>query len=78
MEEIMVTKTNTDEALLGKIDNLQLSNRLFQLKDAMFGAPRIISVDRARLAVESWRRRREKILNSAGLNYSRKSLKMCP
>src|SRR4030042_3803008 len=51
----MVAKTNTDEALLGKIDNLQLSERLFQLKDAMFSAPRIISVDRARLAMESWK-----------------------
>ena len=51
----MVAKTNTDEALLGKIDNLQLSKRLFQLKDAMFSAPRIISVDRARLAMESWK-----------------------
>ncbi len=51
----MVTKTNTDELLLTNIDNLQLSKRLFQLKDAMFGAPRVISVDRARLAVESWK-----------------------
>ena len=51
----MVTISNTDEALLKKIDNLQLSPRLFQLKDAMFGAPRIISVDRARLAMESWK-----------------------
>jgi pyruvate-formate lyase len=51
----MVTKSNTDEGLLKKIDNLQLNNRLFQLKDAMFGAPRIISVDRARLAMESWK-----------------------
>jgi pyruvate-formate lyase len=51
----MVTKTNTDEALLKKIDNLQLSERLFRLKDAMFSAPRMISVDRARLAMESWK-----------------------
>jgi pyruvate-formate lyase len=50
----MVTKMNTDEALLKRIDNLPLSNRLFQLKDAMFSAPRVISVDRARLAMESW------------------------
>src|SRR4030042_4074932 len=55
MEVIMVTISNTDEALLKKIDNLQLSLRLFQLKDAMFGAPRIISVDRAKLAMESWK-----------------------
>ena len=32
-----------------------MSPRLFQLKDAMFSAPRIISVDRARLAMESWK-----------------------
>ena len=51
----MVTKTNTDENLLKKINNLQLSNRLFQLKDAMFSAPRIISVERAKLAMESWK-----------------------
>jgi pyruvate formate-lyase/glycerol dehydratase family glycyl radical enzyme len=50
----MVTKPATDEALLKRIDDLQLSNRLFQLKDAMFSAPRAISVDRARLAMESW------------------------
>jgi formate C-acetyltransferase len=51
----MVTKSYTGEALLKQIDNLQLSKRLFQLKDSMFSAPRIISVDRARLAVESWK-----------------------
>ena len=51
----MVTISNTDEALLKETDSLQLSPRLFQLKDAMFGAPRIISVDRARLAMESWK-----------------------
>jgi len=51
----MVTKLKTDENFLKKIDNLQLNPRLFQLKDAMFNAPRIISVDRARLAMESWK-----------------------
>ena len=51
----MVTKVNTAEALLKKIDSLLLSPRLFQLKDAMFSAPRTISVDRARLAMESWK-----------------------
>jgi pyruvate formate-lyase/glycerol dehydratase family glycyl radical enzyme len=55
VEVNMVTKSNTDEGLLKKVDSLQLSNRLFQLKDAMFSAPRIISVDRARLAMESWK-----------------------
>ncbi len=54
LEDIMVTRMDTDEALLKRIDSLPLSNRLFQLKDAMFSAPRVISVDRARLAMESW------------------------
>ena len=51
----MVIKLNAYETLLDKIDNLQLSGRLFQLKDAMFSAPRVISVDRTRLAMESWK-----------------------
>jgi len=51
----VVTKLDTDEVLIKRIDNLQLNERLFQLKDAMFSAPRIISVDRARLAMESWK-----------------------
>ncbi len=51
----MVTKLDTDEVMLKRIDNLQLSERLFQLKDAMFSSPRIISVDRAILAMESWK-----------------------
>jgi pyruvate-formate lyase len=51
----MVTKTTIDDSLLARIDNLQLSEHLFHLKDAMFSAPRIISVDRARLAMESWK-----------------------
>jgi pyruvate-formate lyase len=51
----MATKTNTGEIFFTEIDSLTLSDRLFQLKDAMFSAPRIISVDRVRLAVESWR-----------------------
>ncbi|OGO07658.1 MAG: hypothetical protein A2Y92_01575 [Chloroflexi bacterium RBG_13_57_8] len=51
----MVTKLNKDEALYKEIDELPLSQRLFQLKDAMFSAPRIISVERARLAMESWK-----------------------
>jgi pyruvate formate-lyase/glycerol dehydratase family glycyl radical enzyme len=51
----MKTKTTIDETLIGQIDKLPLSNRLFQLKDAMFSAPRVISVDRAVLAVESWK-----------------------
>lgn len=50
----MVTRQD-DRVMLKRIDNLQLSERLFQLKDAMFSAPRIISVDRARLAMESWK-----------------------
>jgi pyruvate formate-lyase/glycerol dehydratase family glycyl radical enzyme len=51
----MVTKQDIDEVILKRIDNLQLSERLAQLKDAMFSAQRIISVDRARLAMESWK-----------------------
>jgi pyruvate-formate lyase len=51
----MANKTNIDEVLLEKIDKLTLSNRLFKLKDAMFSAPRVISVDRAMLAMESWK-----------------------
>jgi formate C-acetyltransferase len=51
----MVTKMNTGEKLIKEIDSLQLSKRLFQLKDAMFSAPRIISADRASLAMESWK-----------------------
>lgn len=51
----MAMKLNTGRDLLKDINNLQLSQRLFKLKDAMFSAPRIISVDRARLAMESWK-----------------------
>ncbi|MBN1692525.1 MAG: hypothetical protein JW845_03110 [Dehalococcoidales bacterium] len=50
----MVTKLKTNEAFLKEIDNLKLSPCLFQLRDAMFSAPRIISVDRVNLAKESW------------------------
>jgi pyruvate-formate lyase len=51
----MVTSSNTDEALINKVNALQLSERLFRLKDAMLSAPRVISVDRVRLAMESWK-----------------------
>jgi pyruvate-formate lyase len=51
----MVIKTTNDETLLEQINDLPLSKRLFELKDAMFGAPRIISVERAKLAMESWK-----------------------
>jgi pyruvate-formate lyase len=51
----MVIQTINNETLLEKINGLQLSKRLFKLKDAMFSAPRVISVDRAVLAVESWK-----------------------
>ena len=76
----MATKTTTNEVLLDQIENLKLSDGLFRLKDAMFSAPRIISVDRIRLAMESWketegddielRRARmfEKILEQSPLN----------
>ncbi|HEX7475050.1 MAG TPA: pyruvate formate lyase family protein, partial [Dehalococcoidales bacterium] len=51
----MNVKVNIDEGLLKSIDGLQVSDRLFKLKDAMFSAPRKISVDRAKLAMESWK-----------------------
>ncbi len=50
----MNIKVDTDQDTLHGIDGLPLSERLFALKDAMFRAPRKISVDRARLAVASW------------------------
>ncbi len=50
----MATASSLDEGLLRRIDELQLSERLFRLKDAMFSAGRKISVDRARLAMRSW------------------------
>jgi pyruvate-formate lyase len=53
--EKMSTETKTGQDLLDAIDGLALGDRLFQLKDAMFRAPRRISVDRARLAVASWK-----------------------
>ncbi len=51
----MAIRIDTDETLIKKINTLQLSKRLLQLKDAMLSAPRIISVDRAKLAMESWK-----------------------
>jgi pyruvate-formate lyase len=51
----MVSKIKIDKTLLNRIDNLPLSGRLFRLKDAMFSSPRVISVDRTRLALESWK-----------------------
>ncbi len=51
----METRLKVDESILKKIDTLQMSDRLFQLKDTMFSAPRKISVDRIRLAMESWK-----------------------
>jgi pyruvate-formate lyase len=52
---MMSTDVKTDKSLLDRIDAIEMSERLFALKDAMFGAPRKISVDRARLAASSWR-----------------------
>jgi pyruvate formate-lyase/glycerol dehydratase family glycyl radical enzyme len=51
----MAAENEIKENLFISIDKLQLSRRLFKLKDAMFSAPRKISVDRARLAMESWK-----------------------
>jgi pyruvate-formate lyase len=51
----MANETKINQIWLESIDKLQLSERLFRLKDAMFSASRKISVDRARLAMESWK-----------------------
>ena len=51
----MATKTSTVKDFLSRIDNLQLSEGLSCLKDAMFSAPRVISIDRIKLAMESWK-----------------------
>jgi formate C-acetyltransferase len=51
----MVMKQDIDEVILKRIGNLRLGEHLVQLKDAMFSAQRIISFDRARLAMESWK-----------------------
>ncbi|MBN2239875.1 MAG: hypothetical protein JW712_08870 [Dehalococcoidales bacterium] len=51
----MAAETKTDEKLLDRIDTIEMSDGLFRLKDAMFSASRIVSVDRARLAMESWK-----------------------
>jgi pyruvate-formate lyase len=53
--EQMNTKVDTGQDTRHGIDRLEMSERLFALKDAMFTAPRKISVDRARLAVASWK-----------------------
>jgi pyruvate-formate lyase len=50
----MVIQNEIDQKSLSNIDQIQLSQRLFKLKDAMFSAPRKISVDRARLTMQSW------------------------
>lgn len=51
----MVEDVKINEDLLKRIDQLKLSERLYRLKDAMFSAPRKISVARAKLAMESWK-----------------------
>jgi len=51
----MLAETQDDQKLLNSIDKIELDEGLFRLKDAMFKAPRKISVDRAKLAVESWK-----------------------
>lgn len=50
----MITKTGVNEVLLKRIDDLTMSEKLHDLKDAMFNAKRKISVDRAKLAMQSW------------------------
>ncbi|MCR4394634.1 MAG: hypothetical protein NUV31_09725, partial [Dehalococcoidales bacterium] len=51
----MPENVKINEDLLKRIDQLKLSERLSTLKDAMFSAPRKISVARAKLAMESWK-----------------------
>ncbi len=43
-----------DSQLEEQVDEVQLGERLASLRDAMFRAPRRITADRARLAMESW------------------------
>jgi pyruvate-formate lyase len=50
----MTTEIKSQQDWQNLIDEIQLSPRLTRLKDAMFSAPRKISVDRARLAMQSW------------------------
>lgn len=51
------TETNTDTKIkrLQELNAIPLSERSRMLKEAMFTAPRRVSVARAPLAVESWR-----------------------
>jgi pyruvate-formate lyase len=49
------TKTDTKTDRLQELDAIALSERLRTLKEAMFTAPRKVSVARAPLAVESWK-----------------------
>ncbi len=51
----MNVKPTTEELILDQINSLKLSDGLFRLKNAMFSAPRVISVDRIKLAMEAWK-----------------------
>lgn len=51
----METKNGIDRDLLQKIDELELSERLGRWKEAALGATHHICVDRAKLAMESWK-----------------------
>jgi hypothetical protein len=50
----MPVSLHSEEEQLTHLDRVALSDRLSRLKDATFVAKRRISVDRARLAMESW------------------------
>jgi pyruvate formate-lyase/glycerol dehydratase family glycyl radical enzyme len=50
----MTTESKLKQDWQNLIDEIQLSPRLTRLKDAMFSAPRKITVDRARLTMQSW------------------------
>lgn len=51
----MATKNGIDNDLLQRIDELDLSERLRRWKEAALNAKHYICIDRARLAMESWK-----------------------
>jgi formate C-acetyltransferase len=74
----MTVHSGNDEALRKKIDALPLSERLARLKDAMLSAPRIVSVDRAKLAMESWKETEGEDIELRRAKLFRKVLERAP
>ena len=74
----MTVRLDTGEALREKIDALPLSERVSRLKDAMLSAPRIVSVDRARLAMESWKETEGEDIELRRAKLFRKVLERAP